>query len=232
MSARSEIAAHDLVDAVAKLTQPYRLHRTRPELDRNAKGTATRLEFVSERVALPSLLDQLAESQIPTASGERGGKSSGNRPPITLEATDCLATIERETSRWRNRLDVAPTGDLADDLRLLVATALARIGLTMTTGTIKALAKDAVGWYGYALTVTGWDEQPFRPHSMCPGCGSIGGLRVKLSAKAARCQTCSAQWISPAEWDDLVTFVALGIAAQRSSKVLAETIHATVSNTA
>jgi hypothetical protein len=156
------------------------------------KAIAKHPALETHRVTHPSLLAELAEAIYPggTAVDDGGGRSvPSSQPPAVLAAIDRLEAIEIAVLEWRTRLRLAPRGAIADDIRALIGEAP-----MLTDDMVGWLTLDVCRWATWARVVTGWQTPPFAPHAPCPACERVGGLRIRLEAKAACCVICGADW--------------------------------------
>lgn len=181
--------AERLAEAVDALTQP-RTHRE-PYTRRTEAGTLIHDRHVT-RVA--SLLEQLGASVSP--SGEvrldSGHAVPGSRPTARLEAIDALMAIDVEASHLLAYTGGTDRGDIGANLRALVG----RMS-TLADDDQAEVARTAGRWVSRALSVTGWEVEPFRPDNTCPLCAEKRTLRVRVVTAYevhASCVACGETW--------------------------------------
>lgn len=187
----------DLADLVRELTQR---HTHRERYTRRQGATLFGQDHVT---TVAPLLEQLAESDIPSGASEDGARAGyASKPAARLDSLDCLHGIRRDADWWLDQLDQRVTGgqgtrDLAGAIRLLHG--LHR-GLEECSqrrpGCCQAheLERDLRSWWTQARIVTGWDSPAWRPDNTCPACSERGGLRVRLIDQAGYCVECRTTW--------------------------------------
>ena len=178
-----------LAEAVDALTQP-RTHRE-PYTRRTDAGTVVHDRHVT-RVA--SLLEQLGASVTPSGETrlDSGHAVPGSRPTARIEAIDALMAIDVESTQLLAYAGGSERGDIAANLRALVG----RMS-TLNDDEQTEVARAAGRWVSRALSVTGWDVEPFRPDNTCPLCAEKRTLRVRVMTAFevhASCVACGETW--------------------------------------
>jgi hypothetical protein len=177
----------DLADNVRELTSPH-THREHYSIRRGL--TWYQQDHV---VRAPSLIDQLAQSDIPSGASEDGPRSGySSRPAARLDALAALADIDLQASRWITDLGEEPRSLHTADLVLQLHGLAANADLPAR----KAITASVRSWWITARNVTGWDSPAWRPDNTCPQCGERGTLSIRLADKIARCshEACWSTW--------------------------------------
>lgn len=138
----------------------------------------------NHHVEVPSLVHQLWENDIPSATTEDGPRPGyASKPAASLEALDTVAWIDREAARWIRFLghdDRHPsTTATLRQLHSLAVAAPSEVRI--------AIERDVRRWWIRARIVTGWDSAPWTPDNTCPQCGERGTLRIRLADKIGMC---------------------------------------------
>lgn len=192
----------DVLDMVDELVAPHqhREHYTTEPIG----GTRWSRDHITR---VPSLLDQL-EHSMPSSLGEAAGaRGFESRPAARLEALDALIRIDHDATAWVQKI----TPDAA--LPATTAAVVRRLG-----GLMPRLEKcyrhrprrgadhrvdcclwhkvedDIRGWWAQARIMAGWDTPAWQPDGSCPACGTLGGLRIRLSASMGFCVACRERW--------------------------------------
>lgn len=138
----------------------------------------------------PSLLDQLAlavypgETYVEDDTATRG--VPGPTPPARLEAINHLLQIEAGAALWMARARLQLRDSATNNLRAMV-------GAHLDSSDAQSLLHDLRRWYGWAATLTGWENPPWIPDAPCPLCNART-LRVRLERKTATCISCGETW--------------------------------------
>ncbi|CAM3431027.1 hypothetical protein [Stackebrandtia soli] len=171
-----------LAQAIDELAYPY-THRERlPDaVDRGAAWHVTKH---------PPLITQLrTHTKDDEGPAVRGRPAYGSAPPVGLHEIDRYAAIQTGCLEWLSRMGTEPRVSLEESLRALVGGAARLDG-----DALSELAGNVWAWRCWTRTITGWDTPPWRPHGPCPGCGTIGALRVREAAHTATCVECWLYW--------------------------------------
>lgn len=175
-----------LADAADALTQP--MHNVERVFDRDAhRNRRLKRVWITNQ---PSLLEQLAKAVVPGEvymEDQNGAKLVPRSiPPAQLEAINALLMIEAGSVMWVVRIGLTPRETATDNIRALV-------GASVTSDDTEQIHADLKRWYGWAATLTGWQQPPWTPQAPCPLCDDRS-LRVRFDRKTATCISCGEFW--------------------------------------
>lgn len=150
------LTARDHWDAADRLTQP-------------AHERLVRDNGHTERVQLPSLLDQLVEA-MESGAGDKTGRMQASKPPLDTACMSLLCTITDTVRDGLRQRDIKRTFCLADDLRALVS-AVNRQG---DLDCIDQWARHLRSWAAQIrATISNDPDRTWRMHgAACRVCGS------------------------------------------------------------
>lgn len=180
-----------LADNINELTRPRHTSETYVITELTKKGTRKRVRK-RHTATLPSLLDALYATLIPSAAGGMftgtggiGFESESAADPAALAVLD---TIRRGTDHWTALLQTAnPAAGLANRIQALV-------GAPATTDQLEHLSHDAAGWVAAARVATGYDPPPVTIDQPCPYCFRKNTLTISGDLMSARCSRCRTTW--------------------------------------
>lgn len=184
----------DLADYIRELTQPHTHVQT---YHHDGAGP----EFINARhiTRVPSLITQLANNDVPSASVDDGPRAGyASKPAARLEAIAALTDIDLAVNRW-----IVDIGD--QPAHLDTARALQQLHSLMASAdqvTRRDVEHDVRRWWTRARIVTGWDAPAWTPDNTCPSCGERRTLRVRLAEHIGMCtypgddrrEACGATW--------------------------------------
>lgn len=123
----------------------------------------------TERVTLPSLLDQLVEA-MESGAGQKTGRMQASKPPLDTACMSLLFTITDTVRDGLRQRKIKRTFQLADDLRALVSA----VNTEGDTARIDQCARMLRSWAGQIrATISNDPDRTWRMHgAACRVCGS------------------------------------------------------------